>query len=328
VTHVDGPPAPDVLELIGRRVLGETDDYVLGLALEGGGMRGVVSGAMLLALRDLGIAPLFDRLYGTSSGSINLAYFAAGGGWDALSIYYDHLPRGFVNPPWPPHRPRLNMAYVFEQVMRTEVPLDTEALAKSTADVQLVLSNVDTLKPETVRARDVAPEIHRYLMAGSWLPILAGRPYRLDGKRYLDGGLLWPDPLYAALADGCTHIFMINSAPVDTPTDANWATTFVLHQTLNRWSRGLGEATAEARRQWAADKQVLRAGTTVDLRGTSVLRFQPPAGSHRVRRLTLDRADLLDGARVGYSSIRELFGRPLDGNYFSIVGRERTGPAD
>lgn len=313
-------PRPGVWDLIRSRLAGEPDEYVLSLALEGGGMRGVVSGAMLLALRDLGIIRVFDHMYGTSSGSINLAYLAAGGDWDALSIYYDHLPRGFVNPAYLLHRPRLNMPYVFEQVMRHEVPLDTRTLAASSLDVRLVLSNVETMKPEIVRARDVAGDIHRYLMAGSWLPILAGRPYPLDGRRYLDGGLLWPDPLYPALADASSHVLMVNTAPEGTPTDANWATTYVLNRTLNRWTPGLGDATAEARALWAADKLILRTGGTVDLRGTAVLRLRPPAGSHQVRRLTMDRAVLLDGARAGYRYVFDAFGQPLNGAYFSIIG--------
>ncbi|MEV4350092.1 patatin-like phospholipase family protein [Actinoplanes sp. NPDC049596] len=317
---IDASKRPDVWELIRSRLAGEPDDFVLSLALEGGGMRGVVSGAMLIALRDLGIIKVFDRLYGTSSGSINLAYLAAGSGWDALSVYYDHLPRGFVNPAYLLHRPRLNMPYVFERVMRHEVPLDTRALAGSSLDVRLVLSNTETMKPETVRAREVADDIHRYLMAGSWLPILAGRPYLLNGRRYLDGGLLWPDPLYPALADGSTHVLMVNTAPEGTPTDANWATTYVLHRTLNRWTPGLGDATADARALWASDKLVLKTEETVNLRGTSVLRLRPRAGSHRVRRLTMDRATLLDGARVGYRYIFDAFGRPLRGAYFSVTG--------
>ena len=95
---------PTVSELIRSRVAGHRDDYTLALTVEGGGMRGVVSGAMLIALRDLGLTPVFDRFYGTSSGSMNLAYFAAGGGWDALSVYYDHLVSGFFHPHRPPHR--------------------------------------------------------------------------------------------------------------------------------------------------------------------------------------------------------------------------------
>jgi predicted patatin/cPLA2 family phospholipase len=327
--HADEVPGdatnrPAVWDLIRSRLAGERDDYVLSLALEGGGMRGVVSGAMLIALRDLGITGVFDRMYGTSSGSVNLAYIAAGGGWDSLSIYYDHLPRGFVNPAYLLHRPRLNMPFVFEGVMRQEVPLDTQALADSAADVRLALSNVDTMKPEMVEARQVAPDIHRYLMAGSWLPILAGGPYPLNGRRYLDGGILWPDPLYPALADGSTHILMINSAPDGTPTDANWASTVVLRRTLNRWARGLGDVAAEARAQWDADKLLLRTGHTVDVRGTAVLRLRPAAGSHKVRRLTLDRADLLDGARVGYQTVFEAFGQPLDGTYFRVTGGTPT----
>jgi predicted patatin/cPLA2 family phospholipase len=318
-TAHDGAATPGVLELIRTRLAGEPDDYVLSLAIEGGGMRGVVSGAMLIALSDLGVTGVFDRMYGTSSGSINLAYFASGGRWNALSVYYDHLPLGFVNPAYHLHRPRLNMSYVFDGVMRNEVPLDTQALADSDIDARLVLSNVETLEPEIVRARDVAHDIHRYLMAGSWLPILAGSPYVLDGRRYLDGGLLWPDPLYPALAEGSTHVLMVNTAPEDTPTDMSWATTFILRQTLNRWAKGLGDAAMSARSVWETDKRLIRTDETVDIRGTSVLRLRPAAAAHRVRRLTLDRAELLDGARVGYQTVCRAFGKPLDPAYFAIT---------
>ena len=115
---VERPAAvPSVPELIEARTRGERDGFTLALTVEGGGMRGVVSGAMLIALRELGLADVFDRFYGTSSGSMNLAYFAAGGGWDALSVYYDHLVSGFLL-----RRrfrlARLDMDYVFDEVMR------------------------------------------------------------------------------------------------------------------------------------------------------------------------------------------------------------------
>ena len=106
----DLPRVPSVPELIRARAAGTNDDYTLGLTVEGGGMRGVVSGAMLIALRDLGLAHVFDRFYGTSSGSMNLAYFAAGHGWDALPVYYDYLVSGFVRRRQLPHRPRLDVS--------------------------------------------------------------------------------------------------------------------------------------------------------------------------------------------------------------------------
>jgi hypothetical protein len=57
-----GPPSadePPVFELIRGRVAGHRDDCTLALTVGGGGMHGVVSGAMLIALRDLGLTGTF-----------------------------------------------------------------------------------------------------------------------------------------------------------------------------------------------------------------------------------------------------------------------------
>ena len=56
-----------------------SDEAKLGLAVEGGGMRGVVSASMLTAIDDLGFANCFDEIYACSSGAINAAYYLAGG---------------------------------------------------------------------------------------------------------------------------------------------------------------------------------------------------------------------------------------------------------
>src|SRR4051794_14747176 len=83
---------PPVLEVIRDRMRTKSldDGFRVGLSLEGGGMRGVISGAMLIALRDIGAADAVDCYFGTSSGSINLSYFLTGAGWDALAVYYDY----------------------------------------------------------------------------------------------------------------------------------------------------------------------------------------------------------------------------------------------
>jgi predicted patatin/cPLA2 family phospholipase len=310
---------PSVPELIRARAAGKRDDYTLALTVEGGGMRGVVSGAMLIALRDLGLAQVFDRFYGTSSGSMNLAYFAAGGGWDALSIYYDHLGSGFLRRWQPPHRPRLDMAYVFGEVMRNRIPLNNEKVAAAPFDIRIVLSDVEDVRPVIVPIRSVPERLQEYLMAGAWLPILAGPPHVLDGRRYLDGGLLWPDPLYAALGEKCTHVLMLNTAPEGARDSTSPLIAKVLHRVLNRWRKGLGDAYAAGRRPWAADKAGLGNAENVELRGTQVFRLCPPAGSHRVERLTVIRSDLLDGARAGYTTIMNEFGQRAAGAYFGVV---------
>jgi hypothetical protein len=46
----------------------------LALAVEGGGMRGVVSAGMLFGLHDLGVGPpFFDEIFGASAGAMNAA---------------------------------------------------------------------------------------------------------------------------------------------------------------------------------------------------------------------------------------------------------------
>ncbi|MGH3925153.1 MAG: patatin-like phospholipase family protein, partial [Pseudonocardiaceae bacterium] len=70
------------------------DDFKVGLAIEGGGIRGVVSAAMLTFLEDLGYAEAFDAVYSCSSGSVNAAYFIMRQTWFPLSIYFDDLTTG------------------------------------------------------------------------------------------------------------------------------------------------------------------------------------------------------------------------------------------
>ena len=50
------------------------DGHRVALAVEGGGMRGTVSAGMDLALRELGLLPLFDAVYGASAGAISAAW--------------------------------------------------------------------------------------------------------------------------------------------------------------------------------------------------------------------------------------------------------------
>ena len=313
--EVAGPSVPELIE---ARARGQQDGFTLALTVEGGGMRGVVSGAMLIALRDLGLAGVFDRFYGTSSGSMNLAYFAAGGSWDALSVYYDHLVAGFLR-----RRPfrlaRLDMDYVFEEVVRSRIPLDRARAAASPYDIRIVLSDVDTARPVIVPLRSVADRLEDYLKAGAWLPILAGPPHVLNGRRYLDGGLLWPDPLYAALDEGVTHVLMLNTAPDGARNSTSPVAARVLHRVLNQWQAGLGDAYLAGRGPWAADKAQIGRSRNVSLRGTQVYRLCPPSGSHRVERLSMGRGDLLDGARAGYVTIMDQFRPPPSGAYFALV---------
>src|SRR6476646_10572080 len=50
----------------------------IALVVEGGGMRGAVSGGMALALDELGLARAFDAAYGSSAGTLNAMWLLSG----------------------------------------------------------------------------------------------------------------------------------------------------------------------------------------------------------------------------------------------------------
>jgi patatin-like phospholipase len=290
--------------LLERRLAGvRDDDAFLVIAVEGGGLRGVVSGAMLIALDDLGITRVADAIVGTSAGAINVAYHAAGLAWDALAAYYDLIPTHLLRPAWEAFRqPLLRMNYL-DQLFTQDLPLCPEHLRRYPVPVFATVTDVDQQRTVAVPlTADV--DVHAWLKASSWLPVLAGRPLSLDGRRWLDGGVLCPNLVTAADLFPATHVLSICSRPdaVGGPAVGEW----LVRPILNNWSAGLGDRFIQLRRQWAADAAQLGSYTDGTLRGSRVLRLTPHP--HRVGRLTRDAGLLLEGTRRGYARVMEYFG--------------------
>ena len=55
-----------------------SDGARVALVVEGGGMRGAVSGGMALALHELGLGGAFDAAYGSSAGALNAMWLVSG----------------------------------------------------------------------------------------------------------------------------------------------------------------------------------------------------------------------------------------------------------
>lgn len=88
----------DVLNLLHKRYHSRStpaarapdDKAVLALSIEGGGMRGAVSGGMAAAIACLGLSDAFDAIYGSSAGSIIGSYFVSRQLY--LDVYTDLIP--------------------------------------------------------------------------------------------------------------------------------------------------------------------------------------------------------------------------------------------
>jgi predicted patatin/cPLA2 family phospholipase len=320
----------DVLDLVtGRRDAGfrpgiDSDGNKLGLAVEGGGMRGVVSGAMLIALTDLGLSQVFDGFYGTSSGALNLAYYLSGDTWRALSMYYDYLARSdFVSVTRPLRGGPIVAIDLILEIMDGPLKIDWEAVLKASESGRFVvgLSRLDPPAPELRTRFGSVEELRAALRVGAWLPILAGGPQTMGGHQYVDGGVFFANPWYAAIQDGCTHVLQLATRPVSMPRTRISAWQRVLARRLDRWSRGAGDLYLRTLRTYLSDSSGLgyREGMVANAR---ILRVAALSGGHEVKRLTTNREVLLEGARAGYGRMMELFEGAVGDVYFSL----QTGP--
>ncbi|WP_335937478.1 patatin-like phospholipase family protein [Streptomyces sp. PTD5-9] len=303
-------PAHPVLEILRARrasgsLPGRRDDGArVALAVEGGGMRGVISAAMLSQLEDYGYQNAFDVVYGCSSGGINGAYFLAGETWYPLSIYYDDLTtKQFVDFSRALRRkPILDLTYSFDRVMERIKPLDYEAVIGSPIPLAVPVTDVDGLR--TVVLRDFASreDLKAALRASAWLPIaLPGTVPAPDVPRAVDGGVLTALPFRLALDDGCTHVLSLSTRPMRATPGGLTAMHRFTRRHLERMRPGLGDGYLAAVRQKHRDQERLRRMRTAPQpAGPHVLDLAPLPWMPEIKRHELDQRRLLDGARLAY----------------------------
>ncbi|MDN3241005.1 patatin-like phospholipase family protein [Glycomyces tritici] len=299
-----------VLELIrARRDDGTTpgshvDGFKLGLAVEGGGMRGVTSAAMLVALDDLGLRGVFDAVYSTSSGSINAAYFLAGGDcWYPLTIYFDDLcTRRFVDMRnMFGNRPMLNLDYAFDEVLEVIKPLDFEEILKSPTEFHVAISLVDSLTAIGPHEFESREDLRSALKASCWMPVAVPGTGMFRGERALDGGVLTAHPHLLALEDGCTHVLSLSTKPLKAPPTRlspgrRWSVTY-----LDRIRKGLGKAYAASQFQYRSQRKQLQRWMTEPSPGPQVLDLAPLPWMKEVGNQTRDRDALIAAARHAHA---------------------------
>jgi predicted patatin/cPLA2 family phospholipase len=223
-------PHPVVQVLLDRARSGSkpgarTDPHRVALVVEGGAMRGVVSGGMVTGLEALGLREAFDVVYGSSAGACAGAYFLAGQARSGARLYYEAVNnrqfidvfRGFQR------RAIVDLDFLFDQVLRNRLPLDFDAVQRSGVELVVLASHVDGRNGpdehvEAVRFSDFEDidDLMGALHASSRMPVVGGAPFTYRGMRYWDAAITQPIPIHAAFADGCTHVLVLLTLPRDT----------------------------------------------------------------------------------------------------------------
>ncbi|KAI8470618.1 MAG: hypothetical protein J3K34DRAFT_458747 [Monoraphidium minutum] len=212
-----------VLELVRQRLREgsvpgrRSDGFKLGIAVEGGGMRGIVTGAMLMGLQGFDALEAFDAVYGASAGAINATYFLTGQP-EGLDIYTDHLAgsdrflslkRYWVGG----GAPAMDLSYLLDEVMMEVTPLDWQAAIDSPVPLKVVASSLDTLRAELLEGFSSPDDLRECLKASACVPEIAGVPRLHRGHRLVDAAVFEPIPVKSAVRDGCTHVLALCSRP-------------------------------------------------------------------------------------------------------------------
>ncbi len=180
----------------------------LGLIVEGGGMRGVLSAGSLLAVDHLGLRKSFDIAFGSSAGGVNVAYFLSGQGTLGITVYFDSISNlRFANPArfWR----ILDVEYVYDHVTTKEKPLCDQAIKDQHTKFYLSATNANTGEADYFDVNNTNETVSRLLWATGAIPVLYNRTVEVDGSKYVDGGLSDLLPIQHAIDMGCTDILVL-----------------------------------------------------------------------------------------------------------------------
>lgn len=271
-----GHPVPDLMAArleSGSKPHHRSDDEKLVLVIEGGGMRGVVSGGMVTALDELGLHDTFDMVVGTSAGALAGAFFLARQPRMGTSIYYEDL----TGREWLDYRrgikgaPILALDYLFDELMADHKPLDWAAVIDSPAPLHAIATAWPSYEKTVFGGFRTPDELRSALRASARIPVITGEPVEVDGSLYIDGSLSESIPMQTALDFGATHLLVLLTRPPGqvrrTPGQVQRRVVFPL---MDRKLAGLGYAYSQRapryRRELALLEQLETGGQALGIR--------------------------------------------------------------
>ena len=188
------------------------DGRKVGLIVEGGAMRGVISCAALLGLEELGMTQVFDEVYGASAGALNAAYFLARQAALATTIYYQKINNTrFIRRLW--HRRIVDIDDLFDSIIAREWPLRVDKVLASRSQLFIAIADAQTGEAFLGHAQTSNTPLLTLLKASSAMPLLYNGLVKVDGRECFDGGLLNPLPILEAIEAGCTDLLVLLTRP-------------------------------------------------------------------------------------------------------------------
>ena len=298
---------PSVTEVLAERAAcrrpwyNRGDNFKVGLVIEGGAMRGVISGGMALGIGALGLIEAFDAIYGASAGSCAGAYLLSRQ-TKAVSIFWEDLcDRRFIDLSRPlAGLPIVDIPYLAYTVMRKIKPLEWEKVADSPIPLHAFVSSATDARAIDFCSFETQEEVLDVLHWSCRLPLLAGMPIRVGNYHYTDGGVATGGvTVEAALADGCTHLLVLMSGGEELASNpaASWIGFLMLKKEFPRLAAALLEL--EKRRR-VVTEMIRNSGNITAIKAD-------PGQTRGISSLENNRRKLARGANEGYKAVVKHF---------------------
>ena len=297
-----------VLDLIDQRVAEgsrpgqRSDNRILAIAIEGGGMSAAFSAGMCAAYEQLGLLDLtVDRIYGSSAGSLNGSYTAMGQAAIGAQNYVDTANFNFFNPGrLLLGRSVINFDFLFNKIIAKKRPYDLIKL-NSGVEFKAIGVDLDTKSLELMSGFESEDEVMQAVRASCAIPLVGGREaVDFRGKHIADGGLLQSMPYQAAFDDGATDVLVFRSKPASyRKTGYHRAVV----ETAKRYSLhpSVPDLLEHRPERYNSDAEYLQVATRSD---SKLLQIAPPEDCSRVSQLEVSTKKVEQALAVGAESVK------------------------
>ncbi|MET7986939.1 patatin-like phospholipase family protein [Streptomyces sp. NPDC005281] len=292
----------------GSRPGARADGHRVALAIEGGGMRGIIAGGMALALHELGLTNSFDAAYGASAGAASAAWllstspqslrFWAAPKYARTLIRRSNLLRG---------KPLVDLHAFYEVLYRYGDadcgPMDFASILASDIEYHPLATDAATGVSTDLRPYiGDAAELRLALRASASLPLLAGEPVTLRGRRFYDAGVSESVPYRTALAQGATHVMVLRSRRAIDVARPSRSAPLIAKTVLRREPDALRQVFLDRETRLAEDDACLADHA-------AIVSIRPAQDSPTVGRLARE-GDLLESAlEAGRAAVHDTYGR-------------------
>lgn len=182
------------------------------LILEGGGMRGMYTTAMMDYFLDTGLT--FDSIFTVSAGALFGINFLSKDKYRGLryNLHYIKDKRYISFRSLLKTGNMINEEFAFHTLPNQLDPFNNETFKKSDTDFIVTVTNINTGQPEYFKITDAFEQIE-LLRATSALPFVS-KPVNYKKNMYLDGGVSDSIPYQKAMSMGYDKIIVILTRPI------------------------------------------------------------------------------------------------------------------